>query len=170
MKKQKNDLLELKYLFSPANYICLGILHHIKGKLNDAKEYYEEALRRCAIAEDYIKPVALHNLGIVYTDFKDLEKAKECFENAKKTFEKYWFTYGKARVLHHLGLIEELKGNFEKAREYYNKSLELKEDLTRENREKIRKTIENDPEFKELVEKVKELNIDVISDFERKKH
>lgn len=70
--------------------------------------------------------------------------------------------------MHHLGVIEELNGNFKEAEKYYKENLKLKEDLTRENREKIERMIENDQEFKEIVEEAKERGIDVLKDFEEK--
>ncbi|HEC87337.1 MAG TPA: tetratricopeptide repeat protein, partial [Thermoplasmatales archaeon] len=151
LDEAKNNFLKLRYIFIPCSYVCLGILYHIKGQFDEAKKYYEKARERSG-NHDYIKAVALHNLGIVYTDLGNLNEAEDKLNRTKEIFEKYWSSYGKARVLHHLGIIEELRGNFEGAREYYNKSLELKEDLTGENKEKIYKAIKNDPEFKELVE------------------
>ncbi|WP_457548732.1 tetratricopeptide repeat protein [Archaeoglobus sp.] len=166
LKNSEKVFLKMKHFFSPHSYVCMGIFHHMHEQLDDARKNYEDGLRTSTY--DYIKAVALHNLGILYTDLdlKDLKKAESFLREAEKIFDRYGFTYGKAKVLHHLGVIEELRINFEKAEEYYKESLKLKEDLTRENREKIRKMIEEDPEFREIVEKAKERGIDVIKDFE----
>jgi tetratricopeptide (TPR) repeat protein len=166
LKEANKRSLNLKYFFLSHSYICLGIHYHIKNQIEEARKNYEEGLRRTTY--DYVRAVALHNLGILHTDLNDLDKAKEHLKKAKEIFDKYGFTYGKAKVLHHLGVIEEIKGNFKQAEKLYEESLNLKDDLTKENREKIKNMLKEDFEFKEIVEKAKKRKIDVVKDFETK--
>ena len=166
LKNSKRDFLNMKHFFSPDSYICMGVYYHIQEKLDDARKNYEDGLR-ISTHDYYTRAVARHNLGILYTDL-DIGDAEKCLREAEEIFNRYGFAYGRAKVLHHLGVIEELRVNYEKAEEYYKESLKLKEDLTRENRKKIEKMINEDSEFREIVGEARKRGIDVVKDFEKR--
>ncbi len=166
LKKANEIFLKMKHFRIPHSFMSIGIYYHLKDRLEKAEKYYNEALNRATY--DYIKAVALYNLGILYEDLKKFDKAEDYFKRVNEIFEKYWFTYGKAKVLHHLGLIEELKSNYKRAEKLYEESLKLKENLTAENKNKIEKMIKEDEEFRQLVENAKRYGIDVVNDFSTK--
>ena len=180
-EKAKEFLNTAKSLFEDLNVEwgiinvvhCIGVLDHIKEDYEGAKTFYTQSQKLSRTK--YYKAVTLHQLAMLYEDMNNLNKAEQTYKKALDTFEEIRFTYGKAKTLHHIGIIHELKGDdyklkgnkekankcYKEAEEYYLKSLELKEDLTKENREYLKEIAEENPELKELLK-------DVIKDFEVK--
>ncbi len=108
----------------------LATTHISLLEYDKAKEYCEEAL---AIKPDFLD--ALLSMAHAYTGLKDFDKAESYYNEFIKTREHYDETAEEINLIqvyigstylgyYGLGLIYELKGDFEKAEEYYLKSIE----------------------------------------------
>ncbi len=108
----------------------LATTHISMLKYDKAKEYCEKAL---AIKPDYLD--ALLSLAHSYTGLKDFDKAELYYNKYIGTRENYDETTEKISLIqiyvgsthigyYGLGLIFELKGDFDKAEEYYLKSID----------------------------------------------
>ncbi len=96
---EKASPLFEKLLFSDTTdleiYYCLGVIRHNQGKDTEARKYLQKAL---SLNPDYYE--ASYNLGILYLEAKDPEKAIACFTKcteirpkAKEAFEQLGTIY-----------------------------------------------------------------------------
>ena len=87
---------------------------HTKGKINDAKNLYEKILN---VKTDHL--LALGNLGIIFSQLKQFEKALELFNKVLKTNPKY------AEGHNNLGNVLFELSEYDKSLEHYKKAIEL---------------------------------------------
>jgi len=114
--------------------IIAGNIYYITGNLNDAKRYYEDAInfseredlkevRKKAVLQ--ARSAALGNIGLIYSDKGDLDKALEYHQQALKIDREIGYKQGEASDLGNIGLIYRAKGDLDKALEYHQQALKV---------------------------------------------
>jgi len=110
----------------------LGNIYQIKGDLDIAMEYYENALK---LNEDLgLKQgmITIYgNMGIVYQTKGNLDKAMEYHEKAFELTKELGRKDDMASVSGNIGLVYKIKGELDKALEYYENALKLNTELER---------------------------------------
>ena len=92
----------------------LAVQKHQNNNLHDAQNYYQKIL---ALDPNYVK--AHNNLGIIFQDLGDFQKAKSCCEKAIEIDPNYIDAYN------NLGFIFKDLGDFQKAKSCYEKAIEI---------------------------------------------
>ena len=66
----------------------IGLLYYNQGKINVAKQYWEEALKIRKDVSDSSADVAqsYNNMGVIYANLENIAKAEENYNNAKKIY------------------------------------------------------------------------------------
>jgi len=105
---EKNKNLTIEETFN------LAIKNHQEGKTDIAQNLYNKILEI-----DPNHSQTLNNIGTIFTNLKENQKAKECFEKAIKINPNY------AEAHNNLGIIFEKLGDLQKAKECYEKAIEL---------------------------------------------
>ena len=104
-----------------SNYVnalhSLGGVQRELGKLEEAKNYYEQVIK---IKPDHEQ--AYNNLGIVLKELDKFNEATICYEKAVKIKPNYALAY------HNLGIINKLLGNFKKTVNAFQKAIEYEPD------------------------------------------
>ncbi|WP_299551356.1 tetratricopeptide repeat protein [Seonamhaeicola sp.] len=90
-----------------------GVKHFLNGEFKDAKVKYDQALE---VKPDYA--TALNNLGMLWLQEKEFEKAATCFEKANNTSEN-------ATYILNLGHAYANRNMIKQAEDCYRKSIEL---------------------------------------------
>ncbi len=108
--------------------IAVNLYH--QSKFKEAIEITEKALK-IAIDEklEYKEANMLSNLGMIYRDIGQYDKAKECITKALKIAEKLGILEDKALRYALLGMIDKVKGDYESALKLYVESLKIYEQL-----------------------------------------
>jgi len=96
------------------------------GHWNFLKDLYELVLPH---VDEYNRPVCLRQIGRVYWDFGDWDKAETYFQEALSLSEGRNSKSDIANSLGCLGDIERNRGNWDAAEHLYQKSLQLREEL-----------------------------------------
>jgi tetratricopeptide (TPR) repeat protein len=119
-----------KMIFSGLAGNCCYII----GKLSEAKEYYEDALKiseRRDVQEIYkedatsTRAATLGNIGLIYSAKGDLDNALKYHEDALAIHKEIGYGQGKASDLGNIGVIYKTKGDLNKALEYHQESLKI---------------------------------------------
>ena len=92
----------------------LAVQEHQNNNLQDAQNYYQKVLK---IDPNYVS--ALNNLGIIFQDLEENQKATECFEKAVKINPNY------ADAHNNLGLIYNKLNDYQNAKECFEKAIEI---------------------------------------------
>ena len=92
----------------------LAVQNHQEGTLDVAQEFYNQVLKI-----DPNHSAALNNLGTIFTNLKEYQKAKNCFEKAIKINPNY------ADAHNNLGTIFQDLSELQKAKECYKKAIEI---------------------------------------------
>ena len=92
----------------------LAVQKHQDNNLQDAQNYYQKVLK---IDPNYVS--ALNNLGIIFQDLEENQKATECFEKAVKINPNY------ADAHNNLGLIYNKLNDYQNAKECFEKAIEI---------------------------------------------
>ena len=104
MNKNKN--LSIKEIFA------LAVKNHQKNRLDNAQNLYNQILK---INPNYIN--AHNNLGAIFNNFGEYQKAKECYEKAIIINPNY------ADAHNNLGVVFKVLGEYQKAKECYEKAI-----------------------------------------------
>ena len=80
-------------------------------------------------ASDLVKAQAFHNLGIIYHDQGEYDKAIEKYNQSLKISEESGDKSAITSTIHQLGTIHCAQGKYDKAIEKYNQSLKISEEL-----------------------------------------
>ena len=112
--------------------INLGNVNETRGKLSEAEECFEKALkhykslgRKEGIAD------ASRNLGDIYRTRGDLTKAEKVYKEALKIDTALRRKQGQAEVYRALGVLYHIKNNVDKSMEMHEKSLKVNRSLRR---------------------------------------
>lgn len=109
-------------IFQAAGTICMTRREMVKALelLEEGKKLAEES------DYDYGVCACLSEMGVVYTEMVEYEKAEDCYNRALAIFEKGKNYEYMAGVLHNLGNLEMARKDYKKAAEYYDRAVELK--------------------------------------------
>jgi tetratricopeptide (TPR) repeat protein len=100
----------------------IGNICQLTGHWNEAVRGYERVLEKTN--DDEVVSIVYNNLGLVYADKGEWDKAIEFYEKSLETKEKVGDVHGMARTYNNLGLVYADKGEWDKTIEFYDKSLE----------------------------------------------
>jgi tetratricopeptide (TPR) repeat protein len=113
----------------------LGFLYRNAAKWDDSIKYLKDALEFFTDGENFLleRIEALNTLGLVYKEKEncDLEKAEQLLEESQRLQEKYRINdqFLLSKTLSIFGKICIAQGKYTKAKELYERSLEIKENL-----------------------------------------
>ncbi|MFN6454513.1 MAG: tetratricopeptide repeat protein [Nostoc sp. EfeVER01] len=109
------------------------VLHQIArsqkqlGEVEQAQQYYQQALEFCLEIDETEKAAIIHNLGIIYADKGEVDEAIALYNQSLEITERIGDVKTKAATLHSLADIYADKGEVEQAIALYNQSLEINE-------------------------------------------
>lgn len=116
----ENDSSGISYTYSG-----MGIVHYDMGNSAQALDYYLLAEEYWVDAEVSLKADLWNNIGVVYMELEDYDKAKLYYNKALVTYEEVgWYTE-MSMVYYNLGELELYRDNIERSADYYHKSLEI---------------------------------------------
>lgn len=106
--------------------IYLGVIYRYQRQFEQSLNYYKAA-EQLAISEPFDSLIAgiWGNIGNVYYDLNDLDKALDHHLKSLEVDQRLGNTHGISNSLHNIGLVYREKGLFEKAIQYYQQSLDL---------------------------------------------
>ncbi|GAI36357.1 unnamed protein product, partial [marine sediment metagenome] len=111
-----------------------GNCYRILGKLSMAENYFKDALKiseRRDLQEIYkedlilTRAATLGNIGLIYGDKGDLDKALEHYQEALKICREIGYKRGEANGLGNIGNVYIDKGDLDKALEHYQEALKI---------------------------------------------
>ncbi|MEH2071374.1 MAG: tetratricopeptide repeat protein [Nostoc sp.] len=109
------------------------VLHQIAcsqeqlGEVEQAQQYYQQALEFCWETDETEKAAIIHNLAGIYVKKGKVNQAIALYNQSLEIKERIGDVQGKAATLNNLGYIYANKGKAEQAIALYNQSLEIKE-------------------------------------------
>jgi len=115
-----------------------GNCHYILGNLRKAEDYYKDVLKisgRSDLQEIYkdvvisAKASALGNIGLIYSDKGDLDKALKYLQEALVIDKEIGYKQGEASDLGNIGLIYSAKGDLDKALKYHNEAQAIHKEI-----------------------------------------
>ena len=114
-------------------YLFFGETLRYHCSLNIAMEYCQEALeiRKKELGPNHVDvAMSYNNLGLVYNDTGDLEKAKEYYQLAVKIYKQQFGPnhVNVATSYNNLGVVHRKTGDLEKAKEYHQLALEIEKE------------------------------------------
>ncbi|MDZ8080725.1 MAG: tetratricopeptide repeat protein [Nostoc sp. DcaGUA01] len=128
--------------FREAIHLCKSTLEIIKnhrvlkeiayceqqmGEVDQALNYYEQALILCPPEDEQELASISHYLGILKADKGEVDEAIALYNQSLEIFERIGNVQGKAATLHQLAGIYANKGDVDEAIALYNQSLEITE-------------------------------------------
>ncbi len=119
--------LNLQQTFLANFFNRIGAIHHVKGELDRALEYYERSLElRSEIGNDLAMAAILNNIGVIYHDKGELDRALEYHAKSLVLRKKLGNPLDIAMSLNNMGIIYHDKGELDRALECHSQSLALK--------------------------------------------
>jgi tetratricopeptide (TPR) repeat protein len=115
-----------------ASYHNLGALYSDQGKLKEAEEMYQRALKgyEKAWGPEHTSTLdTVNNLGILYRDQGKMKEAEEMYQRALKGYEKAWGPEHPLTLntVNNLGILYRNQGKLKEAEEMYQRALKGKE-------------------------------------------
>ena len=92
----------------------LALKKHLENKLEEAQDLYDQILK---IDPNYVQ--AYNNLGAIFQNSKEYQKAIKCYEKAIEIIPNY------SNAHNNLGIIFKENGDTQKAINYYEKAIEI---------------------------------------------
>jgi len=112
------------------NLINIGNLNYIEGNPDEASNYFYRALRLANnLNNNNLSGIALMNLSNVLVQQKNYVKAIEYLGQSLEYHQKDGNRKEEANVLNNIGIIYFETGDYKKAREFFLRSLAIKEEL-----------------------------------------
>ena len=109
----------------------LGQAYEKQGELDKAEEALRESLKiKEKLNNRFKRSISLNNLGKIYTQKNLLEEAKLTFEECLKIKLEIFDSQGEGTSLNELGKVHRLMGDYDRALDYYIRSLEVKEKVS----------------------------------------
>lgn len=113
-------------------YYNLGEIYYVKSSLmkldvgEQAVQYHEQAFDLRKTSKDKKRlTLSLSRLGVIFERSKQLDKAKDYYQEAIKISDLIDYELGKTRPLTHLAVLEQREGNVDRAITLFQQSLEL---------------------------------------------
>ncbi|WP_442947525.1 tetratricopeptide repeat protein [Nostoc sp.] len=109
------------------------VLHEIArsqaelGEVEQAQQYYQQALEFCLETDETEKAAIINNLGRLYANKGEVDEAIALYNQSLEITERIGNVQTKAATLHQLGIIYANKGEVDEAIALYNQSLEITE-------------------------------------------
>lgn len=103
-------------------YNNIGILYKSQGALDKASEYLQKALKIQRETGEQSTPVTLTNLGAIYFEKGDNQRAKNYYDQALQSFKTIENARGYALLLNYLGDYYARTKQIQTALDYYNQS------------------------------------------------
>ncbi|TMC15835.1 MAG: tetratricopeptide repeat protein, partial [Chloroflexi bacterium] len=117
-------LLELYTLLLPPEN--LGVLCRALGRMRQAREYIERALRIYEKEGDRVdESWSLNHLGRIYSQIGNKEQAREYYEQALRICQEEGDRLGEATALNNLGWVCNALGQTEQEQKYYEQALSI---------------------------------------------
>jgi tetratricopeptide (TPR) repeat protein len=109
--------------------LSIGNSYYPLGKTEDALDFYKAIIKLTTKVskKDAItgRASALNNIGLIYYDKGDLERAQKYYQDALDINRKIGYKEGEAGQLGNIGLIYYDKGDLERAQKYYQDALDI---------------------------------------------
>ena len=107
-------------------YNNLGVLCRALGRMQQAREYIERALRIYEKEGDRVdESWSLNHLGRVYSQIGNKEQAREYYEQALRICQEEGDRLGEATALNNLGWVCNALGQTEQEQKYYEQALSI---------------------------------------------
>ncbi|MEH2464252.1 tetratricopeptide repeat protein [Nostoc sp.] len=97
------------------------------GEVEQAQQYYQQALEFCLQTDETEKAGIIHNLAGIYANKGEVDKAIALYNQSLEINERIGNVQGKAATLHQLAILHANKGEVDEAIALYNQSLEIKQ-------------------------------------------
>ena len=109
----------------------LGDAYRFIGRMENARPYYEEALRlsREELGDTDREGSALNGIGLVHTEEENFSEASDYLTQYVELREKQGKREGQAVGYNHLGLVYDKQGDYDQAIEYYQQALQINSDF-----------------------------------------
>ncbi|WP_293332880.1 tetratricopeptide repeat protein [Microcoleus sp. CAWBG58] len=126
-----------------ASLHCLAIIYANLGEIDRAIAFYQQSLElEEKIGNLQGKAATLHCLAIIYANLGEIDRAIAFYQQSLELQEKIGNLQGKAATFAMLGqLLADEKGDFEKALNYLQQSLEILQHLRSPDAETVRRII-----------------------------
>ncbi|MFS0513573.1 tetratricopeptide repeat protein [Nostoc sp. UIC 10607] len=106
---------------------AIAYCEHQMGEVDQALNYYEQALNLCPAEDEQELASIYHCLGMLKANKGEVDQAIALFNQSLEINERIGNVQGKAATLHNLGTIYANKGDVDEAIALYNQSLEIEE-------------------------------------------
>ncbi|MEH2023179.1 tetratricopeptide repeat protein [Nostoc sp.] len=109
------------------------VLHEIArsqaelGEVEQAQQYYQQALESCLETDETEKAAIIHNLGRIYANKGEVDEAIALYNQSLEITERIGDVQSKAATLHQLAILYANKAEVDQAIALYNQSLEITE-------------------------------------------
>jgi signal transduction histidine kinase len=103
-------------------YNSLGTTKYSTGQYERALFYYEKAMLLTNKNYDKVSLI-INNIGLIYKDFGEYDKALELFLEARESARKFKYTYGLGYSFNNIGEILSIKNNFGEAIRNFDSAL-----------------------------------------------
>jgi len=111
---------------APDTLITLAYEARRKGRLEDAKQFFANAVQSCRGAADQAMLArSLTGLGQIERDLRNTVQALQYYEEAASVYRTLPDPLGFAHTIRHVGDILRNRGSIEEARPYYEQALEI---------------------------------------------
>ena len=111
--------INIGVLYFNMGFYHISLKHYLK-----ALNFYENKPEKTSFDRSYLGSVQ-NNIGNIYLEFKELDKASKYLEDAKETYKNISDNREMAYLFNDLGTTEQLLKNYSKANDYYIKALNL---------------------------------------------
>ncbi len=105
----------------------IAYCEHQMGEVEQALQYYQQALNLCPAEDERELASIYHYLGILKADKGEVDEAITLYNQSLEITQRIGYIQGKAATLHCLGRIYADKGELEQAIALYNQVLEIDE-------------------------------------------
>ena len=108
----------------------MAYCEHQLGEVEQALNYYQQALKLCPIEDEQELASIYHHFGVLKDHKGELDEAMTLYNQSLEIDERIGNLQGKAATLHNLGVLYATKGELDKAIAFYNQSLEINERIS----------------------------------------
>ncbi|MBE9209113.1 tetratricopeptide repeat protein [Nostoc sp. LEGE 06077] len=105
----------------------IAVCEHKIGEVDQALNYYQQALNLCPAEDERELASIYHHLGTLKADKGEVDEAIALYNQSLEITQRIRNVQGKAVTLHELGILYAKKGEVDEAIALYNQSLEIKE-------------------------------------------